>query len=201
MHQRHLNSTTSNNPNSQQNPSIPKTLCYVCRTPSSFIPLLARLNPDILAGPITHAFDPCGHVIHQEGARKWGSEILVPRFVDRGNEGAFNLLQGLIGGAQNRRGSGDLSRGMETGNNVHAATTVSSATLGFFDADPVCGPARFTERPRLPKSMKALESRMNSSSSVDVLSKLKGGWCHICPFCSTEIVGVRKLFWATEDDF
>ncbi|KAI8851392.1 hypothetical protein BC829DRAFT_387312 [Chytridium lagenaria] len=53
--------------------------CFVCRTPSRFVPLIARLNPYLLPARATHCFDPCGHMIHAAGAQKWGTDVVVPR--------------------------------------------------------------------------------------------------------------------------
>ncbi|KAJ3105674.1 E3 ubiquitin-protein ligase pellino 2 [Phlyctochytrium bullatum] len=55
------------------------TPCFVCRTPSRFIPLIARLNPHLLTARATHCFDPCGHMVHAEGAERWGRRVVVPR--------------------------------------------------------------------------------------------------------------------------
>ncbi|KAJ3316266.1 E3 ubiquitin-protein ligase pellino 2 [Blyttiomyces sp. JEL0837] len=58
--------------------AITNAQCYICRTPSTFIPLICRIHPDLLTGPPTHAFDPCGHMIDAKGAEKWGRGVMVP---------------------------------------------------------------------------------------------------------------------------
>ncbi|KAJ3094349.1 hypothetical protein HDU97_008190 [Phlyctochytrium planicorne] len=209
-----------------QNPSTITTPCFVCRTPSRFVPLIARLNPYLLEGfssptssltpTATHCFDPCGHMIDEQGALKWGKQIVVPRVgkdprvwdsepVCGPSWPAFwPEVNGVSaegdGGQQSRRrswgaGSGSNVSIGEGGLRMGGALRGESMDVGMRPraGSMMVGSGGLVGQPSLSSS--------SSSSSLGMgghhhHKSLRTQWGHICPFCASEIVAVRKLYWS-----
>ncbi|KAJ1558114.1 E3 ubiquitin-protein ligase pellino 2 [Nowakowskiella sp. JEL0078] len=55
-----------------------QNMCAICRTSGPFVPLIFRTAPDILCESPTHFFSPCGHAIHEEGAKFWSENFAFP---------------------------------------------------------------------------------------------------------------------------
>ncbi|KAI9356243.1 hypothetical protein DFJ73DRAFT_238920 [Zopfochytrium polystomum] len=146
-----------------------RTHCVVCRTVSRFVPLVARAQPDLLCGPAAFVFDPCGHVIHEEGATMWGREVAVPRLATVARD-----ANGVIRTTAKAHGIGTPVIGTD----LEAPAVTDTAA--------VCGPVRVEEYPGF--SLFGSAPRAGGT----------GGWCHFCPFCATETVGVRRLYCVTE---
>ena len=59
--------------------SMEENPCPLCRRKGMFVPIATAYEPTISDGPLTHVFNPCGHVASEACATYWGGLNIFPK--------------------------------------------------------------------------------------------------------------------------
>ncbi len=59
--------------------SLEENPCPLCRQKGPYVPIAIACEPTLTNGPLTHVFNPCGHVASWECCAYWGNLIIFPK--------------------------------------------------------------------------------------------------------------------------